>query len=294
MSGDPRETLRAIGTAAWADVDMTDVRERAARRRRRRRTGTLAAVLALPVLLVAGLLLAPRDGRQPPAVLPPPVAGSVSPPPATPTPLVEPGAPSATSSPAPAPATQAAPAPAVTATEASSPSGSPPSGSPPAAVPPPDGAVPAAGSIAVEAEAAELAAPMQRFADPQASGGQYVGVEDGTGEPRQGEAVFAFEVTEPGRFALWARVKGPDTASNSFFVVLDGGDRRIWHVPGPGDEEVSSAWVWAPVEVGDGAQRQVVELGAGSHRLQVLNRQDGTLLDLLALTTDLSGAPPPP
>lgn len=144
----------------------------------------------------------------------------------------------------------------------------------------------------IEAEDGRLTAPLQRLTDPRASGGAYVAVEDGTGTARQGEVSLDLDVAEAGEVAIWARVRAPSTDSNSFFVALDGAQRWIWHAPGPNPDAVAPDWTWARIPTSDGDALH--RLSAGAHRLQVTNRQDGTHLDAVAVTSGAAPPDPPP
>lgn len=154
---------------------------------------------------------------------------------------------------------------------------------------PPGGDAPE--SFAQEAEDAPRAAPLRAFADPAAAGGAFVAVPDGTGEAREGSVEIAIAVPRPGRYALWARVRAPSTSSNSFFVEVNGGERFIWHAPGPADGDIAPDWTWSRVGQPGRPSPGVYDLDAGEQRIRFLNRQDGTQLDRVVLTPDLTTAP---
>ncbi len=302
MSGDPRERLRAAGAAAHGEVDMADLGARVRRRRRLRRIGTMVTVLVQPTLVAGGSLLVvvsrpPQQvlqetavaDPQDPAPLTPPAGDPAAPPPAVGPP---PAGPRPASAPAAAtPAEPADPAPADPAPRDPGPTDPGPTDPRPAspAPTPPGGDAPE--SFAQEAEDAPRAAPLRAFADPAAAGGAFVAVPDGTGEAREGSVEIAIAVPRPGRYALWARVRAPSTSSNSFFVEVNGGERFIWHAPGPADGDIAPDWTWSRVGQPGRPSPGVYDLDAGEQRIRFLNRQDGTQLDRVVLTPDLTTAP---
>lgn len=287
MSRDPRDVLREAGDSASAPAYPDDIQRRLRRRRRQRRARALAVVTLVPVAVLAGslpALLAPADDVLAPA---PPAA-------VTPSPLAQspPPAPDAVLPPRQSPA--------------------PPRSSPPVPEPPadpeadPDPATPPAGPVApatdraasptsspqvadridLEAEAARLEEPMRIAADPGASGGAFTVVANGTAQSGEGWAEFSVPVPTAGDYLLWARVRAPDGRSNSFYVTVDGGDRIVFDVPGPGEDAVAPDWTWAPLVRRGSTEPWRYRLGAGAHRLRLINRQDGTQLDRIVLTTD--------
>ncbi|MCH7920760.1 MAG: hypothetical protein IIC50_22640 [Planctomycetes bacterium] len=146
-----------------------------------------------------------------------------------------------------------------------------------------------------EAESGAITAPMQVFTDdPTASAGEHIGTADGIGDqngdpPANGVATYSFDVPEDGVYRL------------AFRVIITGGSDSFWvRIPGmvtntlnhasgwvrfnnidPGDtwhwDEVHS---WEPDE-----SNQLVDftLSAGTHTLEVAQREDGALLDAIAL-----------
>jgi len=161
----------------------------------------------------------------------------------------------------------------------------------------------------IEAESANpLATPFEKFNDPNASGGQYIGKTNtatGTGNNPNSSpapaatATYSFTVAG-GTYRLDLRynsisqsdgfwVQIPDavvktaTGTNAPLVSgwLDGNNMR------PRD----AAWQWAYVVCDDVAtsstdNRLVAEftLTAGTHTLRLANRDDGTMVDVIVLT----------
>jgi len=88
---------------------------------------------------------------------------------------------------------------------------------------------------------------------------------------------------------IWARVRAPDTGSNSFFVSLDGGRRYVWNTRGPDGRAVVPEWAWTRIPAPDGTLLH--RLAAGTHQLRLDDREDGTRLDAVAIAP--ADAPPP-
>jgi len=144
-----------------------------------------------------------------------------------------------------------------------------------------------------EAESGAITAPLQVFSDsPTASAGQHIGTEDGIGDengnpPADGLATYSFTVPEDGVYRLAFRVSITG-GSNSFWVRIPGmatntanhasGWVRFNEMP---DEDT---WHWEHV-YSDDDNREVVEftLTAGAHTLEIARREDGTLLDAIAV-----------
>ena len=139
-------------------------------------------------------------------------------------------------------------------------------------------------TIALEAETGSLTAPMLMRSDSTASKGKYVEVPEGTGNnPSEqtnggpGEVRFTINISQPGKYALWGRTIAPDGGSDSFFVTLNGILEKKWNVP------ASTAWNWSKVAT--------LSLSSGTVNLAFRQRDDGTKLDQIILTTDLNFAP---
>ena len=138
-------------------------------------------------------------------------------------------------------------------------------------------------TITIEAETGSLTAPMVIRSDSQAFGGQYVEVPNGTGSNQNdatfggpGQANFSINIPQSGTYALWARTIAPSTGSDSFYVTRNNATTLIkeWFVP------VSTAWQWNKVAN--------ISYTAGAHTLQFRQREDGTKLDQIILTSDLN------
>lgn len=143
-----------------------------------------------------------------------------------------------------------------------------------------DFAVPPASAreIVLEAESADITAPMLVAEDGAASGRAFVHVPDGSAAPG-GDARFTVDLPATGSWTLWARVSFPDGGANSFNESLDGEPAIVL-----GNGPAESPWHWVR-----GATRT---LDAGVRELVVSRREDGARLDQVVLTLEAFDAPP--
>ena len=152
----------------------------------------------------------------------------------------------------------------------------------------------------VEVEKGTLTPPMAVYSDASASGGHFVYVADQAGhdppESGPGAVTLTFDLDVDGAYVVWGRVRSPNDGDNSFFVSMDGREELIWDVPGPDWMDVARNWTWDPVSSRDPESNRVADpivfhLDAGAHVLRVRNREDGTRLDAVIVTSDLSYVP---
>jgi len=104
-------------------------------------------------------------------------------------------------------------------------------------------------------------------------------------EPGTGRALYAFRLASPGRHRTWFRVRwggsppGSILCDNSWFARFDDGAPEVI-----GNETAEPDWFWQP-----GPE---LEFGPGLHWLQVELREDGPMLDRVAVVPASSrGAP---
>lgn len=144
-----------------------------------------------------------------------------------------------------------------------------------------------------EAESGVVSAPMRVNTDELASNGHFVWVADGPGNDDGGDGTvrFEFELENAGTYVLWGRGIGPYTNDNSFYASVDDGSRHVWNMPGPKETDVTDTWTWSRLpHSGVDAGPLLLNLDAGRHTITIQNREDGTRLDALLLTDDLSGS----
>lgn len=148
----------------------------------------------------------------------------------------------------------------------------------------------------IEAESGVLTAPLDIFSDlPDASGGQYIMVPETTGnsndEPASrddGWAVYTIDIPADGDYLIAFR--GAVLDSDSFWVNIPGMvvnddtlDDSGWVQANAlfGSQELS--WDLVPESNGPDTDPAVFTLSAGQHELQISRREDGTVLDAIAI-----------
>ncbi len=134
----------------------------------------------------------------------------------------------------------------------------------------------------IEAENGDIVAPMTIIDHSAASLEGCVCVPNGSTDG--GEVVYRFNITEPGDYLIWARVLAPSGADDSFFVSMDGQTQFSWSTL------IGAQWVWDKVGV-PGNDPMLFRLQAGAHSLKFARREDGTHLDRVLITNDLSYIP---
>ncbi|MHC4509463.1 MAG: discoidin domain-containing protein [Planctomycetota bacterium] len=160
----------------------------------------------------------------------------------------------------------------------------------------PDVVVPSE-EIWIEAEAAAtITAPMQTYDDPVASGGKYIGTENGIGDendtaPADGVATYNF-TAQGGVYTISLRVIITG-GSNSFWVRIPTATSQTHEdpdQPGTGwirfnDISDGANWHWDEVHSNDHGDEVVsITVPAGQHTLEIARREDGALLDVIVIT----------
>ena len=135
----------------------------------------------------------------------------------------------------------------------------------------------------LEAETADLEAPMAAAADEKASGGKYIA----SGQKEQGIARLPFSVPADGEYVIWQRAIG-DVDKDSVFVAVDSYPTDINDVGG-GDP--LKAWTWHPIcgrdSRGPGCLNpRRFALTKGDHTLTVRGRKIGVQIDKFIITND--------
>jgi VCBS repeat-containing protein len=140
--------------------------------------------------------------------------------------------------------------------------------------------------IQLEAEQGTLTSPMTRLVDYGANGGRYITVSNGKGNVLDplaagGQALYSFNVPVSGNYVMWGRVASSNTDDNSFFVSMDYAYPLTWHTA----LTAKDTWAWDQVTDNSGAAPTVFTLEAGTHTLLIKQREDGTKLDSIMITT---------
>ena len=143
---------------------------------------------------------------------------------------------------------------------------------------------PGATTVWLEAEAgARSGSPTFTVAtSTAASGGSYLNAtNDSPNAVGPSRVTFTVNVLA-GTYALWARVIAPNASDDSLWVKMDAGAFVKWN-----DIAASSAWVWARVKNSDSGNALVsYTLAAGTHTIEIANRENGVFIDKLYLTAN--------
>jgi len=153
----------------------------------------------------------------------------------------------------------------------------------------------------LEAEStASITEPMRVWSDiADASGGQYIAATSGNnskGNPPT-EGVATYTITVPGgTYRIVGRVIAPGGTSDSFWVRVQGAGIDVTtHASGwlHWSMENGTAWHWTPVNSYDAGSATVLfRMPAGTYTLEVAYREEGALLDAIAIVEDLSAPEP--
>ncbi|MBB4078009.1 PKD repeat protein [Lewinella aquimaris] len=148
---------------------------------------------------------------------------------------------------------------------------------------------PTVASYWVEAECAVVGAGWGTVSNSSASGTQQVifsGEKRTTAppinEPAQ-EVRFDVSLAQAGTYQLYLRLNAPDESRNSLWVRVDQGPwMKMWKAVG-GASLITNGLEWRKAN-DDGADRSF-QLTAGNHTITVANREPGTVLDKVYLTS---------
>ena len=147
-------------------------------------------------------------------------------------------------------------------------------------------------NLRIQAERGILTPPMKVFSDdPNASGGKYI--TPPSGDPGDGRAKYQIFIQDPGEYIVWGRVKAPSANNNSFFFIMDGGEKITWDL-----DSREKKWQWDRVsDRGNGTEikPQVdpvkFNLNAGLHTFTIEEREFKSQLDILIFTKDPNFVP---
>jgi hypothetical protein len=141
----------------------------------------------------------------------------------------------------------------------------------------------------LEAEQADtIIFPLEVANDEDASNGRFIYAQNGTGNeytPSSTMATYTVTISQAGEYILWGRVKIFDGNNNSFFIEIDNGIDNLWEV------ELGKNWHWDAVNYCDRVDPVKFTLFEGKHIIKVKLREDGTKLDKLLLTNNITFKP---
>jgi hypothetical protein len=139
---------------------------------------------------------------------------------------------------------------------------------------------PTSPSFCLEPEEGSISSPLTTGTDANASGGEYIsapGFSSMSVPPTTGHVTMNFN-TDGGIHKIWGRAIMETTASNSFWVRIDGGTWFQWS-----NSSLSSNWVWDDITI--------TTLASGSHTLTIAYREANAKLDQIYMTTDTAYTP---
>ncbi|MCI0511585.1 Ig-like domain-containing protein [candidate division KSB1 bacterium] len=147
-------------------------------------------------------------------------------------------------------------------------------------------------NIRIQAEQGLLTAPMQVMTnDATASGGKYIVAP--SGDAGDGRALYRIYIKEAGNYIVWGRVHAPSSNNNSFFIIMDGGEKLTWDL-----DFRQSTWHWDRVSNrGTGSETHpqkdpvIFNLSTGFHSLVVEEREYNTRIDAILLTKNANFTP---
>lgn len=151
-----------------------------------------------------------------------------------------------------------------------------------------------------EAEHGILEEPMQIGNHEKASDSAFVWVPEGPGNdaPTGGDGFveYVFDVPSAGDYVIWGRTLTPNIKDNSFYVSLNGQQEAWWELPRPYKRPKTQRWSWDPISSRDPVTRVMAnpvlfKMNQGRNTLRLRVREDGTRLDGLLVTNDLSFKP---
>lgn len=135
--------------------------------------------------------------------------------------------------------------------------------------------------IPLDAEALSWTAPIEVATDPDSLDGKYIIPSGGQGVDNAGSA--SVQLSQPGDYYVWARVKAPKGAGHVFDVEL-GDARYTWSVASP------TVWRWERFVHADGSGGTTpVVLSVkkpGAYRFKVVPRAGDMSFDAFLITND--------
>jgi hypothetical protein len=131
----------------------------------------------------------------------------------------------------------------------------------------------------IEAEDVAVKASFARtpILSAEASGGLYV--------TPNAYMRFFVRLEKDSDFVLWGRVRGLSYDNNSFWVRVDGGRPLLWELP------VDKFWRWSRLVDRETPQDYIFHLSAGIHIIEIMAREDGSQIDALLASTEISFFP---
>ena len=148
------------------------------------------------------------------------------------------------------------------------------------------------GVVAFEAESATLTEPMTAINLDGSSGGVVTGTPAGAGtnintanataDDSLGRSTFTVEIETAGTYRVYGRIGAPSANNNSFYLRIDDGALQPWRFAATGGQ---LQWDSADGVDAAGAPYEF-DLAAGTHTVEVRQREEQSVLDMLVLASD--------
>jgi len=141
--------------------------------------------------------------------------------------------------------------------------------------------------LSFNADSGILLAPFTVTASGLVPSGSYVSQASTTGLAGSGEAVYAFNITSAGSYAISILVNAPNSAANSFYVNIDGqptDPTMIWDPPvTSGFTNLVVSWRGTGTDTNNQFAPIVFNLSTGTHQLVVRGREGGGQLASISI-----------
>jgi len=148
-------------------------------------------------------------------------------------------------------------------------------------------------NIRLEAENAQIGAPIQTLPDPNAAGGFFIAYP--VGQTVDASATFNFTTSKAGAFRIWTRSMKTGSQPGSWTISVNSGKDFIYDVF---QGTTNNAWTWDLLsERGNGGPAapqfdpKILNLSAGTHTIEFKARWEDTRLDKILLTDDAGYVP---
>ena len=141
----------------------------------------------------------------------------------------------------------------------------------------------------LEAECATIGSGWRTLNDGGAAGGKLVNfvgernIDVPTGNVPAQQVTFTVNIAQAGAYHTFLRVDAPDPSRNSLWVRVDGGSWIKFWKELSGTQLLTNGLEWR--KLNNDGQDVVLQLSSGQHTITVANREPGTKLDKLYLST---------
>ena len=100
----------------------------------------------------------------------------------------------------------------------------------------------------------------------------------------------SISIASSGPYRVWSRIKAADSASNSYWLQIDGG---AGVVVGDSTGIPAGQWHWVDYQSGNASLKTTPTLSVGSHGVQMTGREAGVQIDRVLFVSDQACVPSP-